>query len=268
MNVAGEPRHYLMCEPTHYDVTYAINPWMASGEPVDTAAAYEQWDSLRELFSSLGARVEVVPGVAGLPDMVFAANAGTVVDGTFLPARFLHPERRGEEVPYRRWFEENGYVVPSDQPPVNEGEGDLLLVGDLLLAGHGFRSDPAVRPVAEVVLGRPSIALRLVDERFYHLDTALAVLDDTTIAYYPPAFDDPSRAVLAERFPEAILADEADATAFGLNVVSDGHDVVLAEGAHYLVSEIRDRGFSTHEVDMGEFVKSGGAVKCCTLMLR
>lgn len=257
-----------MCEPTSFEVVYAINPWMASGEPVDPEAALHQWDTLRRQFVALGARVEVVAGVPGLPDMVFAANAGTVIDGTFLPARFLHPERRGEEAPYRRWFTDHGYAIPAAEPPGNEGEGDLLLAGDLLLTGSGFRSEPAAGAVAGAVFGRRTLALRLVDERFYHLDTALAVLDDATIAYFPPAFDAASRSALVEAFPDAIVADEADATAFGLNVVSNGRDVVLAEGAHHLVGELQERGFVPHEVAMGEFLKAGGAVKCCTLMLR
>src|SRR5688500_9162627 len=88
-------RRFLLCPPTYFDVTYAINPWMAGGEPVDRDLAQEQWDTLRALYVRLGHRVEIVEPVEGSPDMVFAANAGTVIDGTVLPARFLHPERRG-----------------------------------------------------------------------------------------------------------------------------------------------------------------------------
>ena len=54
----------------------------------------------------------------------------------------------------------------------------------------------------------------------YHLDTALTVLDDTTIAYYPPAFTYVSRAHLETLFPDALVVDSADAYVFGLNAVS------------------------------------------------
>ena len=64
---------------------------------------------------------------------------------------------------------------------VNEGEGDLLVAGPpddrVLLAGTGFRTDPRAHAEAAAVLGCPVLPLELVDPRFYHLDTALAVLD-------------------------------------------------------------------------------------------
>jgi N-dimethylarginine dimethylaminohydrolase len=261
-------RHFLMCEPTHFDVLYSINPWMVPGVPVDREVAHDQWDALRRLLESLGARVEVMKGVEGLPDMVFAANAGTVVDGVCLPARFLHPERQGEEPVFRQWFTDHGYRCEPDVPPLNEGEGDFRLVGDVLYAGTGPRSGSAALVVAELTLGRPTVELVLVDDRFYHLDTALAVLDDTTVAYYPPAFAEESRTVLEERFPDAVIATDDDAAAFGLNAVSDGRNVVLPAGADQLCAEVEARGFVVHEVAMSEFIKAGGAAKCCVLELR
>ena len=114
---------------------------------------------------------------------------------------------------------------------VNEGEGDFAYLpgayGGLILAGYGFRTDPAAHAEAQEVLGRPVISLKLVDPAFYHLDTALAALDDRHVTYYPEAFSPASQRVLAQLFPDAVLADRADAEAFGLNLVSDGRHVVL-----------------------------------------
>ena len=262
------PRRLLLCAPTYFDVTYAINPWMVEAEPVDRRIAGEQWDTLRSTYESLGHAVEVIDAVPGLPDMVFAANAGLVVDGAVLPARFHHDERRGEEAPYRRWFDERGYRIVDDRGVVNEGEGDFLVAGDVVLAGSGFRTDPAARRLVEQAFGRPALPLELVDPRFYHLDTALTVLDERTIAFYPPAFAAESRRELLRWFPDAIIAGEADAMALGLNAFSDGANVVLAEGADQLVEQLAERGFAPHPVPMGEFRKAGGAVKCCTLELR
>lgn len=262
-------RRFLMCPPTFFDVTYSINPWMAPEVPVDTARAIDQWDALRRTHELLGHKVDVVEPVAGLPDMVFAANAGTVIDGRFLPARFRHEERRGEEAPYARWFADHGYEVLDDvEVPVNEGEGDFLLAGDILLCGTGFRTDPAARDLAQERFGRPAVQLRLVDSRYYHLDTALSVLDDHTVAYLPEAFSEGSRRVLERLFPDAVLATADDAAALGLNVVSDGVNVVIPSGANRLAAELERRGFLVHPVDMSELLKAGGAVKCCTLELR
>ena len=162
----------------------------------------------------------------GLPDMVYAANGATVVDGTVLAARFRHPQRAAEAVAHATWFRRAAARVVEPEF-VNEGEGDLLVVGDLILAGHGFRTDPRAHAEAARVFGREVVSLELVDPRYYHLDTAVAVLDATTIAWLPEAFRPASRAVLQERFPDAVVADAADAAVLGLNAVSDGRHVVL-----------------------------------------
>jgi N-dimethylarginine dimethylaminohydrolase len=115
------------------------------------------------------------------------------------------------------------------------------------------------------MIGMPLISLELVDPRFYHLDTALAVLDDSTIAYYPPAFSAESRARLQELFPDAIEVTTADAYVLGLNVVSDGLHVVLPSAAVGFAAALAEAGFEPLGVDLSELLKGGGSVKCCTL---
>lgn len=164
---------------------------------------------------------------------------------------------------------------------LNEGEGDLLLVGNLLLAGTGFRTSRAAHRELSEKLDLPAqgidvVSLELVDPRFYHLDTALAVLDDgrgpgggdPVIAYLPEAFSPESRATLERLVPDAILADLGDAAAFGLNVVSDGRHVYLNAAATGMQGKLRARGFEPVPIQIDEIVKGGGSVKCCTLVLR
>ncbi|MFC7550607.1 dimethylargininase [Plantactinospora sp. GCM10030261] len=260
-------RHFLMCRPTHFAVTYAINPWMNPAAPVDQARAVAQWDTLRRTYLDLGHTVDLIEPLPGLPDMVFAANGATVVDGTAMAVQFRDPQRADEAPAYRAWLERAGFDV-HDPKHVNEGEGDVLLVGDLLLAGTGFRTAHAAHAQLQEVFGRPVISLHLVDPRFYHLDTALCVLDDRTIAYLPEAFSPGSRAVLRRLFPDAVLATEADAVVFGLNSVSDGRHVVMPVQATALAAALRDRGYETIGVDLSELRKAGGGPKCCTLNVR
>jgi N-dimethylarginine dimethylaminohydrolase len=266
------PRHYLMCPPEHFAVSYAINPWMDAARPADAALARHQWEALRRTYLDLGHRVEVIAPEPGLPDMVFAANGGLVVGGRALGARFTHPERAAEGPAFQRWFQAGvaAGVLKEAVVPVatNEGEGDFLVVGDLILAGHGFRTQQAAHAEAQELFGVPVISLRLVDPRYYHLDTALAVLDDRTVAYYPGAFSEGSREVLRQLFPDAVLATAEDAAVLGLNAVSDGRNVVLPERATALAEELRLRGFTPVGVDLSELLKAGGAVKCCTLEIR
>ena len=265
------PRHYLMCEPTHYTVSYRINPWMDPQRVTDTDLAVRQWRTLRDTYLELGHTVETIDPIPGLPDMVYAANGATVVDGVVYSARFRYPERAAEGPAYQKWFADRGFVTHTAEQ-VNEGEGDLLVVGDLILAGTGFRSDRASHAELQELVGRPVISLELVDDRYYHLDTALAVLSSDPaspqVAYYPPAFSPGSRAVLERLFPDAVIATDDDAAALGLNAVSDGLHVVVAPRATHLAGELRDRGYTPIPVDTSELLKGGGGAKCCTLEIR
>ena len=261
-------RTYLMCPPEHFAVEYVINPWMDPDRPVDVELALRQWEELKRTYERLGHSVSVVPAQPGLPDMVFAANSGTVIGGRVLGSRFRAEQRAAEAEHFRRWFAGNGYreiVMPSR---INEAEGDFAWTGQFLLAGTGFRTDPAAHGEAQEVLGVPVVSLRLVDPRYYHLDTALAVLSETEVMYYPEAFSERSRAVLRLLYPEAVLATAEDAAVFGLNAVSDGRRVVLPEAAVALAERLRARGFEPIGIDVTELRKGGGSVKCCTLELR
>lgn len=256
-----------MCPPRHFGVTYSINPWMEPSRPTDTELAVRQWEQLRGLYLSLGHHVEQIPALPGLPDMVFAANGATVIGGQALAARFRYAERTDEAPAYLGWLAARDYQIHQARY-VNEGEGDYLFTGERILAGTGFRTDPRSHAEARRVFGRPVVSLRLVDPRFYHLDTALAVLDHEEIMYYPAAFSTASQTALRRLYPGAILADDADAEAFGLNAVSDGRHVVLTPAATQLADQLDRRGFVPLGVDLSELMKSGGSAKCCTLELR
>jgi N-dimethylarginine dimethylaminohydrolase len=264
----GTPRTYLMCPPAHFAVTYAINPWMRPDEPADAALAMRQWEQLRQVYLGLGHTVRTIEPVPGLPDMVFAANGATVVDGNVLGVRFRHAERAAEAWAYLDWFRAGGWPAVHVPAHYNEGEGDILVAGRTLLAGYGFRSDLAAAEELTEVFGMPVVSLRLVDPRFYHLDTALCVLDSATAMYYPAAFDDAGQAALSSLFSELIEAKDEDAEVLGLNAVSDGYHVVLAAQATGLARQLSARGFKPVPVDLSELRKAGGGAKCCTLELR
>jgi len=270
--VANSNRHYLMCSPTYFTVSYAINAWMDPSKPVDTDLAILQWSTLRDTYRSLGHVVEEIEAVPGLPDMVFAANGAFVVDSKVYAAQFRNPQRADEAPAYRSWFERAGYEV---RPPkfTNEGEGDFLLVedspiGDIVLAGTGFRTDHAAHAEVQDHFGLPVITMRLVDPRFYHLDTALFPLSEGNVAYYPGAFSDGSRQVLERMFPDAVIATEEDAAVLGLNAVSDGTHILLNAEATGLTAQLAERGYVPVPVDLSELRKAGGGPKCCTLEIR
>jgi N-dimethylarginine dimethylaminohydrolase len=260
-----------MCSPEHFAVEYAINPWMDVTTPVDPELAVKQWDRLRETLVGLGHEVHLLTPERGLPDMVFAANGAFVVDGIVYGAQFKHEQRTAEAAAHRAFYESQGwrFIAPSE---TNEGEGDFAYLpeahGGLVLAGHGFRTELSAHAEAQEAIGRPVVSLRLVDPRFYHLDVALASIDDENVVYYPGAFSAASQKVLAQLFPDAVVADAEDALAFGLNLVSDGLNVVLNSEASRLAGKLKAAGYHPVPVELAELKKGGGSVKCCIAELR
>jgi N-dimethylarginine dimethylaminohydrolase len=280
-----------MCPPEHFAVEYAINPWMDVGAPVDAQLALKQWQLLRDALTDLGHVVHTLPAEPGLPDMVFSANGAFSIDGVVYGARFRHPQRAAEAAAHRAFYvarpgDEGASGSPgesgSERPRpawrfveprhVNEGEGDFAYLpaayGGLILAGHGFRTECAAHAEAQEALGRPVVSLRLVDPSFYHLDTALAALDDRRIAYYPGAFSAAAQRVLRQLFPDAVLADLVDAEAFGLNLVSDGRHVLLNSEASAMADKLRAAGYLPVPVELSELKRAGGSVKCAVAELR
>lgn len=269
-------RTYLMCRPEHFTVSYTINPWMEPANPTDTAKAVAQWQTLYDTYVALGHEVHLIDPIAGLPDMVYTANGGFVIDGVAYGAKFRFAERGPEAPAFMEWFRDNGFDVV-DPIEVNEGEGDFLLVGGTILAGTGFRSTGDSHRELADVFGKEVVSLNLVDPRFYHLDTAISVLDPVegpggvekaNIAYLPGAFDEPSRRILEERYPDAILVGDEDGAVFGLNSASDGRNVLISPRATGFEAQLRERGYNPVLVDLSELLLGGGGIKCCTLELR
>lgn len=256
-----------MCRPTYFTVSYEINPWMRTQVPTNTERAIAQWQQLHDTYVELGHTIELIDPLPDLPDMVYSANGAVMADGRVYSAKFTYPQRMAEGPAYEKWFRNAGYEAVT-ATEINEGEGDLLTVGNFLLAGTGFRTAHAAHLELQEALGLPVISLRLVDPRFYHLDTALMVLSEDNIAYYPPAFSPASQQVLARLFPEAVIATQADAEVLGLNGVSDGRHIIVNPRATNLIEALQQRDYEPIAIDTSELLKGGGGAKCCTLEIR
>jgi lysine-ketoglutarate reductase/saccharopine dehydrogenase-like protein (TIGR00300 family) len=261
---------FLMCAPDHYDVDYVINPWMEGNiHKSSRDRAVEQWHKLYNILKQ-HAIVDLVTPEKGWPDMVFTANAGLVLGENVVLSRFLHKERQGEEPYFENWFEQNGYTVhllPKDLP--FEGAGDALLdrEGRWLWAGYGFRSELDSHPYLAKWLDIEVLSLRLIDERFYHLDTCFCPLANGYLLYYPGAFDAYSNRLIEIRVaPEKRIAiAEADAVNFACNAVNVESIVIMNKASNALKARLGNFGFQVLETPLTEFLKAGGAAKCLTL---
>src|SRR5262247_85609 len=201
----------LMCRPEHFAVSYAINPWMDpqswARDALAHAAAAREWDGLHRKLLALGTAIELVAPAAGLPDLVFTANAAVVLDRQVLLARFRHPERQREEGHFATAFhalQAHGLIDAVRKLPnglVLEGAGDCVWDArrNLFWMGHGPRSDAAAARAVEDMFGRDVMALELADPRFYHMDTALAPLPGGEVMYLPSAFTAAGAAAIRQR---------------------------------------------------------------------
>ncbi|MBD2099443.1 TIGR00300 family protein [Leptolyngbya sp. FACHB-261] len=261
---------FLMCAPDHYDVDYVINPWMEGNvHKSSQERAVEQWQGLYHVLKDR-ALVDLVTPEKGWPDMVFTANAGLVLGDNVVLSRFFHKERQGEEPYFKQWFNESGYRVhelPLELP--FEGAGDALLdrEGRWLWAGYGFRSELDSHPYLAKWLDIEVVSLRLVDERFYHLDTCFCPLTGGYLLYYPPAFDAYTNRLIEMRVaPEKRIAiDEPDAVNFACNAVNVGQMIIVNKVSEELKARLVEAGFEVVETPLTEFLKAGGAAKCLTL---
>jgi len=263
------PKKILMCPPTYFDIEYEINAWMHEDNQVNPAEATKQWQALHDIYSKqLGWDIQLINPIEHLPDMVFATDCCIMFDGKILLSNFRYPQRQPETAQFEQWFREHGYTKMKHAKHRFEGGGDNLICGGKILAGHGFRSDPEAADELREYFGREVISLRIVDPYFYHLDTSLAVLSNDTVAFYPGAIDEDSQKRLRAAIPNVIEATLEEARSFGLNAVSDGHNVIANNTSESLLDKYRVAGFEVHGTPITEFQKSGGGVKCLTLELR
>ncbi|QDU59120.1 dimethylarginine dimethylaminohydrolase family protein [Aeoliella mucimassa] len=263
----------LMCPPDFFGIEYEINPWMNVEVAADHALATEQWNALHALLAGTGAEIELLPPVAGLPDLVFTANAGLVYQQRALVSRFRHPQRQGESPVFRDWFAEHGFEVVEFAPPDEgggydfEGAGDALFCGDTLFAGYRMRSDATCHQQIGSLLGVRVIPVELVDSRYYHLDTCFCPLAEDEAIWYPPAFDDYGRRAIEGTIDKLIAVEQSEAERFACNAVVVGRQVFTNTGCNELHAELRDRGYEPTATPLDEFVKAGGSAKCLTLRL-
>jgi N-dimethylarginine dimethylaminohydrolase len=263
-------KSYLMCPPDYFGVFYEINPWMHQENRPDCELAMEQWHNLVANLRRAGATVETIEPVKGLPDMVFVANAGLVDGQRLVLSRFRHPERQPESIYTSQWFQARGSEVAElagEGDIYFEGCGDAFPYGGSLLAGYGFRSDRSSHAALSRLLGVPVHSIKLVDERFYHLDISFSPLDHRHAIINPAAWDRASNAIIAQVVPEPLVLELDEALTFCTNCVVVGK-VIIMPACPPRVGRILERwGYDVCVSPVSEFLKAGGAVRCLTLPL-
>lgn len=252
-----------MAPPTYFQIKYWINPWM-NGIKVNRPRAFKQWQGLKTLCQNqAGLRVETLKPVPDLPDFAFTADQGLVVNNVFLKSSFRFPQRRKEARFAASYFKQKGIpVLELPSRAFFEGRGDSLFYQDKLLAGFGFRSNQQAHQLISQSLSIEVVSLKLVDPRFYHLDTALCILGSQNALYFPQAFSLQSRARLQRLIPNLIPVSKQDAKDFACNSLVFNHKIIMGLGSLKTKAKLKSLGYQIFETDLSEFKKSGGGAHC------
>ncbi len=271
-------RHYLLVRPDHFRVEYRINPFMDLADQPDPVLARRQWDGLVRALRAAGAEVDVLEQRPDAPDMVYAMNLGLAVDvphpsnggvgrRTVL-SHMRYVERRMETQSAHRWFDEAGFAtsyVGRDGVGAHFEAGDAFPFRDALVVGYGPRTDELGLKHLATDLGVRVRGLRITHPGMYHLDLAFCPIDEHRAIVCPDAFDEASARAVMDLVPEPLVLTEQEALqTFAANSVVVGRTVVMPACPDRVRERLEEWGFEVVLVDVGEFHKGGGSVRCLT----
>lgn len=266
-------RHYLMTEPTHYRIDYAINPFMDTEIQPDPGRARAQWDTLKATIEESGGRVDVIAPREDSPDMVYAMNLGfaaTLADGRshVLLSHMRFPERRNETNSAVEWFATNGwgtaYVGKDGVGPTFEA-GDVFPFAGHLVAGTGPRTDEMALKTLATEMDVRVLGVRTTHSGMYHLDLAFCPLDERRAIICPDALAPESAQALLDLVPEPLVITEEEAlSTFAANSIVIGRTIVMPSCPDRIRPVLEGWGFTIRIVEMSELHLGGGSVRCVT----
>lgn len=273
-------KQIFMCKPYDFNVKYEINKWMdGKVGHVSPNIAEEQWDKLYSTLKMSNDIIVLPNNNVSLPDIVFTANAGFLFNDKFVTSSFANYERQPESKIYSNFFTNIGYSV--DNYFINnsipfEGAGDILISTKhkTVSLAYGFRTSyESYKYINQIIINEnPNyelLHLKLIDPKFYHLDTCFCPTELGHILYYPQAFDYESIQKLVNKFGNDLIPVATnDAELFVCNAVSYGNHLVVNDISEKLGLELKQKGYQVLKSPMSEFIKSGGSCKCLTLNMQ
>lgn len=265
-------REYLTVSPDHFRVEYVINPFMDPATQPDPERTREQWHGLVAALRGAGARVDVLRQRLDSPDMVYAMNLGlpvTRADGErhLLASHMRYPQRRNETASAAVWAADRGRTtsyVGRDGVGAHFEAGDAFAFGGVLVTGFGPRTEEAALPLVAADLDARVLGVRITHPGMYHLDLGFCPLDERRAMVCPAAFDDASARALLDLVPDPLVLSEEEALTFCANSVVVGKRVLMPACPPRVRAQLEEWGFEVVLVDVSEFHKGGGSIRCLT----
>ncbi len=265
-------RDYLVVEPNHFRVDYAINPFMDVHHQPDHLRARAEWLALIHAIEEAGGRVHVLPQLPDAPDMVYAMNLGLALereDGErhVVLSHMRYPQRRMETPAAEEWFAAQGFTrqtIGRDGVGAHFEAGDAFAWRGELLVGHGPRSEELALKHLATELGISVRGFRITHPGMYHMDLGFCPLDEERAMVCPAAFDEASAAALLDLVPEPLVLTEEEALTFCANSIVLGRTIVMPACPDRVRDRLEEWGFEVVLVEVGEFLLGGGAIRCLT----
>ena len=234
--------------------------------------ARRQWDRFLEtlLCTSDVTLVEIEPD-ENCPELMFTANAALVCGKLAIVSSLPHPERPRNRSTLRTALARAGLATTSLPQTSFEGANDTLFdrVRPLCYAGYGWRTERSATLQLHEVVGCRVLPLQLIDERFFHLDTALCPLGSGHVLAYLAAFAAHAQTLLRRAIEPEYLIEVGmdDALALACNAVEVGDALVLHSASRRLRERLNDAGYRVFCTELDEFIRAGGSAKKLTLRL-
>ena len=256
----------VMCDPKYFQIQYEINPYMDTNSVVDQELAQEQWENLKRTLEKMKVSVHVVDSQPGFPDMTFAGDCGLALNNKFIPSKFMHEERRGEEIFFRDYLKSLDYTV-SEIPGEYyfEGEGDVIKYQHTMVFASGGRSSQESFDFVRSCMPESDVkcCLQIVSDNFYHCGLALSIIDSNSVVYYPPAFTPESCQKIEGAFDRTYKVSEIDAMEnFACNCIVVGDSVIVGACSSEFEKQLNNWGKQVIKCPVSEFNKSGASVRC------
>jgi len=255
----------------------ADNPYMKTGLPLDLGKASRQHEALASKLKDLGVKAHIFSGIAGQDDGVFPNNVFATTPGRLVIGSMRHPVRRkeAEREDIRAFFSETlGYEIRdlSAEDCVAELTGPLVIdrVRNIGFCGMSSRVDATGCALMAEALRLDAVLRFDLAEGEYHTNLVLAIAAGEVCLVHPGSVPNPFllkslRAIYGDR---VLLLEQAEKNAFAGNcIAATERDLLFSQAAGNVLREetrtaLEDRGFRIHFLDVSEFEKAGGSVRC------
>ncbi|NQW18356.1 MAG: hypothetical protein HQ478_12810 [Chloroflexi bacterium] len=248
---------------------------MSFSDSVDITRATRQWNGMVEAMEEAGAEVELLEPSPDSPAQVFTADGAVILgDHQALILRNDGPRGALEPRNFADWLRDDGFEVESIPPNRTlDGGNTLRLHDDSFACGLKPEADGSgeryFAKLLKLTGGTLLHQIRLTDRRYLHLDMAIGRVGDAGYLVFKSALENGLASLegtpIVDR--EIILVDTQDAERFACNGITIGDTFMTGKISASLIDAIERLGYRAVTLDLDEFHKAGGGLKCLTLPL-